>query len=356
MPYYLNEAKLLELTKGARQLDYLDLHVYPQAQAPSTTAIFMGDTSAATNALRLRSTAILWDPGYLVESWESCCVYDNTGSLHIVARMRDWIAQQYPGTLIAISSYGWGAYNHITGALAQADVLGIFAREGVSLATLDAPAFDGQLVEDAFKLYRNYDGAGARFGSTSVGATSDDANVTTYAALNGRVVTVVLINKSPAITAQTDVTFPGAGTGSWRTFGFTIGMRLAALNTGALATPGGAVTLALQPYSAQVLELTADMDLPDAGMPDAGPPDAGPPDAGGPDAGAPDGGTTVDSGTPDSGTPADSGTPDAGHVTPPDAGTPDAGMTLMNPTGCGCNAFPAPLLALALLMLKRRRR
>ena len=62
------------------------------------------------------------------------------GSLRIIGRMRDWVAQQYPGTLISISSYGWGAYNHITGALAEADVLGIFAREGVSLATLEAPA------------------------------------------------------------------------------------------------------------------------------------------------------------------------------------------------------------------------
>jgi len=67
-------------------------------------------------------------------------------------------------------------------------------------------------------------------------------------------------------------------------------------------------------------DVTAPLDVADAGTLDAGTLDAGTLDAGTPDAGAPDAGT-LDAGTPDAGTP-DAGTPDAGT---PDAGTPDAG-------------------------------
>ena len=68
IPYYLLQAKLYEQINGTRVLDYLDLHVFPQAMAPDTGRITAGDTSAATNALRLRSTAVLWDPNYVAES------------------------------------------------------------------------------------------------------------------------------------------------------------------------------------------------------------------------------------------------------------------------------------------------
>jgi hypothetical protein len=358
VPFYLHEASLLAVSRGGvRQLDYLDLHVYPQAASPNAGAIVSGDTSAATNALRLRSTAILWDPNYIVESWEACC-FDNVQ--RIIPRMRDWIAAQYPGTGVSFSSYGWGAYDHITGALAQADVLGIFAREAVDLATLDAPPFEGQRVEDAFLLYRNYDSAGARFGQTSVGAVSDDpGNVTTYAAFTGQTVTVVLINKNSTLSEEADVVLPNVSTGTWRTFGFSNISPLGALTTGTLSTAGGTITLALAPYSATVLEFVADQPLPtmapDAGTPDAGAPDAGEPDGGSMDAGPSDSGTpdsgAPDSGTADSGT-ADSGTPDAG---PQDSGTPDAGNNMMK-SSCGCQASAAPLFSLALLSLLRRRR
>ncbi len=46
----------------------------------------------------------------------------------------------------------------MTNALIQADALGIFAREGLDLATRWALSNDGPLVDDAFLLYRNYDG------------------------------------------------------------------------------------------------------------------------------------------------------------------------------------------------------
>ena len=40
--------------------------------------------------------------------------------------MQQWVDQNYPGTKLAITEYRWGALDSITGAIAQADILGIF--------------------------------------------------------------------------------------------------------------------------------------------------------------------------------------------------------------------------------------
>ncbi len=111
--------------------------------------------------------------------------------------MKEW-AQRYPGTKTAISEYNWGALDTINGALAQADVLGIFGREGLDLATLWAPPDPGEPGTFAFRMFRNYDGKGATFGETSLRATSDDPDkLATYAAQRAdKTLTIVVINKS----------------------------------------------------------------------------------------------------------------------------------------------------------------
>ena len=47
--------------------------------------------------------------------------------------MRDWSANFYPGTKLAITEYNWGGLDDINGSLAQADILGIFGRERLDL-------------------------------------------------------------------------------------------------------------------------------------------------------------------------------------------------------------------------------
>ncbi len=49
----------------------------------------------------------------------------------------------YPGTKLAISEYNWGSDDGISGALAQAEALAIFGREGVDLATRWVAPADG---------------------------------------------------------------------------------------------------------------------------------------------------------------------------------------------------------------------
>jgi hypothetical protein len=112
---------------------------------------------------------------------------------------------------IAITEYYYGRTGDISGGIAQADVLGIFGREGVFAANLwpAAGVYAKPWVGDgakayayafaAFRMFLNYDGRGNRFGDTGVAAsTSDPINSSVYGSTDaaGNVV-LVLLNKSP---------------------------------------------------------------------------------------------------------------------------------------------------------------
>ena len=89
----------------------------------------------------------------------------------------------YPGTKIAVTEYNWGAEGHINGATAQADILGIFGREGLDIATRWTTPDASTPTYKAIKLYRNYDGAKSAFGDVSISATGPNPdNVAAFAA------------------------------------------------------------------------------------------------------------------------------------------------------------------------------
>ena len=191
-PWYLAQMQDYETAHGVRILDYLDLHYYPQASGVALSSA----GSAQTQALRLRSTRSLWDPTYRDESWISDTTDD---PVQFIPRMKQWVTDNYTGTKLAITEYNWGALDHINGALAQADVLGIFGREGLDLATLWDPPEINEPGTFAFRMYRNYDGLGHAFGETSVRAASaDQGQLAIYAALRGGdgALTLMVINKT----------------------------------------------------------------------------------------------------------------------------------------------------------------
>jgi hypothetical protein len=168
------------------------LHYYPHLNNVALSPA----GNAETQALRLRSTRSLWDPTYQDEGWIS----DVTDEpVQFIPRMKQWVDNNYPGTKLAITEYNWGALDHINGALAQADVLGIFGREGLDLATLWGPPEIDEPGTFAFRMYRNYDGSGSAFGETSVQASSaDQGQVSIYAAQRASdgALTLVIINKT----------------------------------------------------------------------------------------------------------------------------------------------------------------
>jgi hypothetical protein len=174
---------------GKRFLDYFDQHFYPQIG---------GGKDPENNALRLRSVRSLWDPTYVEESWIGPGGV-NAPPLQFIRTMKSWIDQYNPGTKTAITEYNWGALDDINGALAQADVLGVFGREGLDLATMWGEPKPTDPGAYAFRMYRNYDGAGSRFGDTSVSATSADQDrLAVYAAQRSSdsAVTVMVVNKT----------------------------------------------------------------------------------------------------------------------------------------------------------------
>jgi O-glycosyl hydrolase len=91
-------------------------------------------------------------------------------------------------------------------------VLGVFGREGLFAAAFWSLSSSEPFADAAFAAYCNYDGAGGRFGDTSVAAqTSDLANVTVYASAAGedRVILVAINKNAGAAAADLTVAHPG---------------------------------------------------------------------------------------------------------------------------------------------------
>jgi hypothetical protein len=202
--WYLQQMKSYEDQHGVRILDYLDLHHYPQSSGVALSPA--GDSS--TQDLRLRSTRSLWDSTYKDESWISDTASGGV-AVQIIPRMKSWVDTYYPGTKLAITEYNWGALDHINGALTQAEILGIFGREGLDLATLWGPPKSTEPGAFAFRIYRNYDGAGSGFGDVSVQAVSADQDaLSVYAAkrIFDNSLTLTIINKTAnALTSTVDL-------------------------------------------------------------------------------------------------------------------------------------------------------
>jgi hypothetical protein len=194
LPWWLDQVRRHDEQAGRRTLDALDVHYYPQGPG-----VYGGATDEATNALRLRSTRSLWDPTYVDESWIR-------EPVRLIPRLREWIDRYYPGTMLAIGEWSWGAERTLNGALAIADVLGIFGREGVDLAaywTVPPPGSPGAL---AFALFTNYDGRGATFGDQALPATAPD-DLAVYASRDSASddLVIVLINKQPGVAQAATV-------------------------------------------------------------------------------------------------------------------------------------------------------
>jgi uncharacterized protein (TIGR03437 family) len=197
LPWYLQQMRNYEQQHGVRLLDYLDQHAY---LAPANVA-FSSAGSAATQALRLDSTRVFWDPAYVVTGDYWIKDVENNGipvAPRFIPRLREMVAQNYPGTKMALTEYNWGALDNINGALAQADLLGIFGREGLDAANLWGPPKPTDPGALAFKIYRNYDGIGGTFGETGVQATSaDQGKLALYAAVRSDLnLTLIAVNKT----------------------------------------------------------------------------------------------------------------------------------------------------------------
>ncbi len=186
VPWVLDQLHRHDEAAGVRSIDVLSVHYYPQGGE------FGDDVSPSMQMRRNRSTRSLWDPTYVDESYINDVV-------RLVPRLQEWSDTYYPGLLTGVTEYNWGAEGHINGATAQADVLGIFGREGLDLATRWTTPDTATPTYKAIKLFRNYDGIGGAFGDTSVRATAPNPDqLSAFASVRSAdgALTVVVVDKS----------------------------------------------------------------------------------------------------------------------------------------------------------------
>jgi hypothetical protein len=190
LAWYLQQNCAAGMASGTKPVDWLDIHYYPQA-----ANVVSSDESAATVALRLRSLKSLYDPAYVDESWIGSPV-------QLVPQMKQLIATNCPGMSLSVSEYSWGADDSPSAAVAHAEALAIFGREGVDLAARGSVPAAGTRVEDAFKLFLDYDGAGGKVAGSSVRAVSSNVDVVgSYAIAGSTQLYVLLFNKATTDTA-----------------------------------------------------------------------------------------------------------------------------------------------------------
>jgi hypothetical protein len=254
MPWLLNQLHQHDTDTGRRLLDYFTLHCYPQEGE-----VGGNDVSTSTELLRNQSTRQFWDSNYVDPSWINSVIM-------LIPRMKSWVAAYYPGTKIGITEYNWGAEPDISGATAQADILGIFGRQGLDLATRWTTPATNTPTYLAMKMYRNYDSQGHTFGDTSVlaaGPNPDDVAVFAAQRSADEALTVMAVSKYLTGTTPLAVhvtNFTGNGTAQvWQVNASNVIARLGNLSysNGALQTtvPGQSITLLVLPPSS-ALSLT----------------------------------------------------------------------------------------------------
>jgi hypothetical protein len=210
LTYYLARMADAEAVHGHRLLDVLDVHWYPEARA-GTVRITARDASAPVAAVRMQAPRSLWDKTYTESSW----IARAHGPIALLPQLQSRL-NAYPGTRLSISEYNYGGWADISGAIAEADVLGIFGRANLFAACEWPLSRQEPFTAAAFAMYRDIDGNGSALGDTSVFAANDDAADTSiYASLDShdpKRMVLVAINKTDG---PIDATMNITGAPAW---------------------------------------------------------------------------------------------------------------------------------------------
>jgi hypothetical protein len=200
--FFLDTMRNADEDGGTRLMDVLDIHWYPEASGGGVR-IVGEETDPAVATARMQAPRSLWDDTYTEESWIT--EWSTLGPIALIPLMKGRIDAHYPGTKLSISEYNYGGPTHISGAIAEADALGVFGREDIFAAALWPLSDDQPFTMAGFDMYRNYDGDGGAFGDTSISAETSDVETTSvYASVNDgddNTMVIVAINKTEAALA-----------------------------------------------------------------------------------------------------------------------------------------------------------
>ncbi len=258
--YYLDEMAKAEKENGKRLIDVLDLHYYSEAKGQERVTSCQDSTHTDCIEARLQAPRSLWDATYTEDSWIG---QYNEKFLPLMPLINKSIEEYYPGTKLSFTEYSFGGGNQISGAIAEADALGIFAEYGVYMANSWAVADDESYTHAAMNLYTNYDGSGAKFGDTLVQAErSDIEKSSVYASINGTdesKMNIVLMNKSQTDTQNANIQITsGADYDSAKIYGITSDSSEIRLLQTITGITDNTFTLELPALSVVQIELTDD--------------------------------------------------------------------------------------------------
>ncbi len=201
-PWLLQKLYAYKQSTGTQLIDILTVHCYNGTPGDD-------DDSLSGQQTRNKETRILWDPNFQDPSWY--------GDIGINGRVINWIPTlkamvntYHPGLQVGCTEYNWGDEPQLNGATTQADVLGIYGREGLDLATRWTVANNTSTTPITYyvtylasQIYRNYDGKNSTFGDTSISAaTANPDLLSAFAGVRSSdgALTVMVINKQQGST------------------------------------------------------------------------------------------------------------------------------------------------------------
>jgi fibronectin type 3 domain-containing protein len=264
---YLTALNTASAGYGKPLVDVYDFHWYAEEYDSNGTRSLDLTGTTLTDAqvqLIVQSPRALWDPTFTDSTNSNPWIYQELGNspIKLLARLQGKINAEFPGMKISLTEYESGGWNHIAGTIAQADNLGIFGSQGVFAANFWPPNGTYSYALAGFRAFRDFDGAGANFGDTSLAATSSNVqNVVVYASSDsstaGRFV-FVAINRSTSsqVTAINGQALSGTAKLYQMTAATAQGQNpVAPVSIGTMAVSGSSLTLTLPALSVTTIEV-----------------------------------------------------------------------------------------------------
>ncbi len=267
--WYLQQLKTVEGAQPGSVIDVVDVHHYP-AQQDSVGRLYPeGNLDKATFAARIEATRGLWDATYTDDN------YIGKGALGeayrypaVLPRIQSWIAEVHgsPDALgLSVGEWSFGQEDHMSGAIATAEALGIFGRQRLDSAYYWTVPPENSPAYWAFRAYTNFDGNGSKFAKHLVPTNSSidpKSSVSVFASSDGDTsissneLVAVVINKSADTKVATTLSFGGCAMSKFQTYTYN-----GASDKGFVAAPSKRVSddrakVTLDPWSITVVKFT----------------------------------------------------------------------------------------------------
>ena len=192
---------------GQPLVDYFSFHFYPQHKVDAN-GDFSGSGTVVRNSTsnqdyireaRMDFSRSLWDVNYLEPSWITNSKL-NGGANKLLVRLKKSIDDYFPSVKMMIGEFDFGFDNDISHGIAIADFLGMAGQNNLSIATRWdlTPKNGSTYTNTAYKLFRNYDGLNASYGTVSINSTfNNKGDGSVWASINGAEdeVHILILNK-----------------------------------------------------------------------------------------------------------------------------------------------------------------